>query len=913
MAVELPTFILDALARGATALTPNQRAARTLRRAFDRAQRTAGRTTWTPANVFALDTWMAALWRTLLVEGQRTQLVLNPVQQQVLWRTAIAASTEPGLESLRSPDALADLAARAARLLELYEGQVTARDFSPATDTRAFARWHQAFTRLCRQANALTTAQLPAALHAALVEGVLTVPEQGMLLVDFDDFAPAVARLLASLESAGYPVERVATTLPAAEGQLYTAPDDELELHAAARWAATIQADVQPDQNTAPTIAMVVPDLAARRSELERVFTDVLPAGSFEFSLGRPLAHTEPVASALALLAWPLAALPLATISTLLLSPSFAAAQGPAATATLAAAEFDRAELRRQKLLRPELSLAAFIEIVRRSRRLPRLTALLASLRGLQRTAADEAMAGTTRQSHAGWADVFRKLLEASGWYAATVTDSLSWQMQQRFDSALDELATLDFFGPPPTAAEALEALQSLCAGAIFAPASHEAPIQILGPLELGGLSFDHLWFLGADDLAWPPAASPSPLLPFALQRLLGMPATQPAKDAAQAAALTQRIAHSAAQVVFSYAVQSEAGERRPSTALAPLALEPCGQVSEPTAPARLPLLTVDDSTPIAALPDRVLKGGARILELEAACPFRAFAEVRLQSAELESRDSGLDPRDRGSLVHAVMESFWAEVKSQQTLRNLPVSERHALLERSIDFALEETQSRTGSPWDAAYLDIQHLRLQQLLRPWLDAELRRPAFTVADQERSLPDIALGRLRLNLRVDRIDQTDGGRLILDYKTGAAKPAEWLTDRPEAPQLPLYAVVATHSEPASDRQLGGIAFANLRAGEDLDLQGFADSTDVLASPARMETATLAGQLDLWQQRLTSLATSFAEGGTRVDPRKFPTTCTRCGQRLLCRLDPQSLAADPDAEDEAEADSEAPAGWSL
>ena len=47
--VELPRPIADALDRGATVVTANQRAARTLRVAFDRSKRELGFTSWQPA------------------------------------------------------------------------------------------------------------------------------------------------------------------------------------------------------------------------------------------------------------------------------------------------------------------------------------------------------------------------------------------------------------------------------------------------------------------------------------------------------------------------------------------------------------------------------------------------------------------------------------------------------------------------------------------------------------------------------------------------------------------------------------------------------------------------------------------------------------------------------------------------
>ena len=382
------------------------------------------------------------------------------------------------------------------------------------------------------------------------------------------------------------------------------------------------------------------------------------------------------------------------------------------------------------------------------------------------------------------------------------------------------------------------------------------------------------------------------------------MPSTDPAHDAASARHLTMRIAHSASQCVFSYAYQSEEGERRPSGALAMLDL---GSFAPPAeAPRRQvrPLLSQADDTRLPSLPQRVLRGGATVLQLQAACGFRAFAELRLHSAELEARETGMDARDRGTLVHTIMESFWARMETQDALRKLPEQARHAELDRSIDEAIAAASRIANSPWDDAYIKVQRLRLQALLRPWLAVELERPNFVVTGAEKSLPNLTIGPLHLDLRVDRVDATAGGALIIDYKTGAAAPRDWLSDRPDAPQLPLYAVIAGADQ--LGQELGGVAFANLRAGEDLCLNGFADSPAVLAKTARMEAATLADQIEQWHTILTDLAVAFAAGDARVLPKSYPNTCKHCAQRILCRLDPTTLDEFDDADLEA-----APTGW--
>jgi probable DNA repair protein len=398
---------------------------------------------------------------------------------------------------------------------------------------------------------------------------------------------------------------------------------------------------------------------------------------------------------------------------------------------------------------------------------------------------------------------------------------------------------------------------------------------------------FDALWFFGADDLSWPAKSATNPLLPWALQRDLGLPGSDPARDADLSLRLTDRLAHSAPLAVFSYAQRDQDGHRRPSPLLRSLNLTPLTEVRTPE-PQPLALESVPDSAPPPLAPGTPIRGGARVLELQAACAFRAFAEIRLHATEPEPRDPGLDNRDRGTQVHKIMQAFWTRVQSQQALKTMAPQDREALLDACIVANLGEAKT----DWERAYLQVQRQRLRALLNPWLDFELARPSFTVRQQEeRAL--VQIGPLSLEVRADRIDETAAGLLILDYKTGNATPAQWLGDRPDAPQLPLYAVLAALQQ----QPVAGTAFALLRAGDELALTGCADGTDALAKPSSMDFPSFAEQIEDWHRVLTALAESFAHADPTPDPKLYPQTCQRCGQRSFCRLD---IGAFEPAEDE-------------
>ena len=184
MGLALAPAITEALARGATLVTANQRAARSLRRAFDAEQRALGSTIWTPPPIVALDTWLPGLWHQMLLDGSESRLLLNRTQQHSVWRGIIAADREvPGLQSA---DALAQLAADAWARLHLWNGRPRLREHAVTTDTRAFERWATQFDRVCARQGFLTSAQLPAVFETALGTSDLPLPADGLALIDFE-------------------------------------------------------------------------------------------------------------------------------------------------------------------------------------------------------------------------------------------------------------------------------------------------------------------------------------------------------------------------------------------------------------------------------------------------------------------------------------------------------------------------------------------------------------------------------------------------------------------------------------------------------------------------------------------------------------------------------------------------------
>ena len=873
---------MEALQRGAVVVTGNERTARALGRAWDRLQRERGEHSWQSADVLSWRSWTHQLWRSLLLSGSENRLLLNELQEQRLWMRALALN---GLATgLRSPETLAGLAADGWQRLWAYRGESRMRSEAGLSgDSASFLRWAAGFQEMCRRERLITGAELASQLAESLKRKELRTEGRELCVVGFDRLTPAQEELTASWKAAGGAVAGTTNHI-LVNGLVVEAHTPVEELDACAQWVRELL-----ERRPAARVGLIVADAAGERDRISSVLTEALAPQlisieqdsewlPFEFSLGRALASQAMVRAALALLHWSLHALPLDRVSSLLLSRHFS--DGDRA----ARAELDAA-LRHEARLRPEMTIPELLQRSGKDLRLARFSSVLRNM------VAKANVFSSGSRSFAEWVGRVRGWLELAEWGG---TSSVEYQLRERWERMLDTLATLDFAGETVAFAEVLRTLERLSREVVFAAESREAPVQVMDPLEAAGGRFDALWVLRSGEADWPPRTAAHPLLPWRLQRELGMPGTDAVRDRAAAKQMTDRLAASADEVVFSYARKTAEG----STQRAAAAVRMLGFAERSAAegvkskPARRgdELERVKDSDQLPALRGGAIRGGAALLKLQAACGFRAFAELRLRSTALAVREPGLNAMERGSAVHEALEIFWREVRSQERLLAMTEAERESTLTVAVEGGLRRARERSETSWDAAYLDVQRIRLTRLLRDWLAIERARPAFEVMQQEETRRDVPVGPLRLSVRLDRVDLVGGEQVVLDYKTGAVTTAAWLGDRPDEPQVPLYALLA--SAAAEDGPpLGAVGFAEVRAGKGMKLRGFQSHAGLLSdrvTPQRMDGANeFEGQVEHWHEVLHRLAQEFADGDARVRPKSYPVTCKHCEQRLLCRVD--------------------------
>lgn len=870
------------LAAGGVVLASNERLARSLRGTYNRRREGEGLTAWSTPRIFEWKSFVRQQWDQLFADGQ---MILSPLQEewlfaQIIHRKGVTAATLHG-PRMR----LASMAREAHELLCSYAPEYLDAEFRSAWpgDTDAFHQWLSEFELACQSERWLSSARIP----LEMIEGLAgdTSGRDALLLAGFDRLTPVQTRFF----EAWGPHKVLSEDESAANTQFYGAKDAASELAACALWCRQM---LEADPNA--RLLVVTQDAPQRRGEIERAFSRFLsPASSqaslVEFSMGIPLADTPLIQGALLILRW---------ISKKTLAEN--EIDWLLATGLTAETDYETSclrkhmkSLRRRNLQRPEWTLQSFTNAKPGGIDLPEswTRRMLGALRRIEEASG--------RRSAIEWAEILPLCMKDAGWPGSIPMTSANFQVLDHWNKTIEICATLGFDGRPISWGVFHSAVARELDDALFSPESSTASILITAPAQSAGLVADGIWFLGAEEDSWPFSGKPNQFLPLFVQREASMPHFNAKVDADLARSITDRLIHSAPAVRFSYSQLRDKSESNPSHMVVIVAGSPGSMPLDLVPDALLPVQTVEymDGSKVPYAGAKA-EGGAHTLTLQSQCAFRGFATARLDAKTWEAAESGLNPRQRGDLVHAVLRTIWGGQtaggwSSSDELRALLDSSGreglHIFVNEHVRRAMNAFSASLRDRMPARYLGLEESRLVKLVTEWLTYESARGRFTVVGTEQKTPVIIAG-LSLELRLDRRDELVGGSaLIVDYKTGSAAPDHWATDRPEDVQLPLYAVFGVSQVPGSDP--GGLVFAKVKAGE-MEFAGrLRDPLAVL--PAAGKTSALVKnpltdeQLDNWRWTIEGLAVDFLNGRADVNPREPQDTCENCKLAALCRID--------------------------
>ncbi len=824
--------------------------------------------------------WLGAVIEEALLCGEVDPAalparVLTAQAEALLWERCVhAALGDEVASALFDVRGLAAEAMKAAELVDVWGLAVDPAQGSE--ETGRFLEWRQRFVDDCARHGWATSAMLALRQVELLEAGIGRMPAS-VALAGFDRLNPLERRLIRTLEQRGVVVrEHVTGTETPTDASLFAVTDGAAECRAAVHWAVGI-ALARPEAR----VGIAVPDLAARRALLTRLLDHALDVltlrpsqaqrqRQYNVSLGLPLAEVPLVASALGLLRLATRRdFPQQDLGRLLNNPWWASDLSEAD----ARARFDA--LMRERL--PVRStLARIVRLARKAivdglaingltDRLEHVVRLLDRL--------------PPRQAPSAWRASLLRVLEAFGWPGERTLSSHDFQAREAFVEALESLAGLDDITGALSQGEAVARLAEACAAHLFQPRTEGRPrIQVLGLLEAAGERLDALWVMGMNDALWPPAPSPSPLLPAALQRAARTPNASAEVQLEFARAIHARLLQASPELIFSHACREGESELRPS----PLVLD---MAPQPVVPALA--LTLGEQVRAAAAADRFeylddhlappvaegekVAGGTGLFRTQAICPAWAFYRHRLGAQPLETPTEGLDARERGSLVHKVLECFWHErdLAGVQALGETALGQAIA---EAVASAITQFTEQREAPLTPRFLELERDRLIDLLGEWVAHELQRGVPFIVRACEHARIVEVGGIAVHLIVDRIDELgDGSLLMVDYKTSATVDASsWAAERITEPQLPIYASFATEGEPVSGValarvRLGGARFAGITAEDGL-LPGVKGLASARALYDEIMVPDWGALLARWHSSLTALAAEIRRGEAAV-----------------------------------------------
>ncbi|MDH3286768.1 MAG: PD-(D/E)XK nuclease family protein [Betaproteobacteria bacterium] len=867
---------------GCVVVTPNRRLAAYLKREYDARQVKAGKSVWPTADILPFSAFVERAYGDALYSSHAAgfPILLSPAQEQALWESIIRDS-EMGKALLAVPETAA-LARKAWQLAHAWRLMPRLGEFPLNEDGRAFQQWARRYESITRRERHTDSARLADVTSSLLTRAEIRKPK-ALFHYGFDLVMLQQAALFEALAAAGCEVISTGPEPRSGDRRRVAHADSGEEIRRAAAWARA-----RLESNGAARIGIVVPELAKHRKAVQRIFSAVMepdyalpgsrpPVFPFNISLGEALSSYPLVNAAFLVLELAGREIDFERASRLIRSPFLAGAH----------VEQDRrarldAWLR--KRAEPVITLDRLLALVaHEDSGCPVLAQRLSALSEFRKA---RLFGG---QPPSAWARGISEALALVGFPGERSLDSNEFQTLAKWHEAVADLAALDLVLLRTGYTDAVSQLRRTAADALFLPETPEVPIQILGELEATGMEFDHLWVMGLSDDAWPHGPRPNAFLPVELQRAAGIPQGSAAESLELARRLTGEWLSCAGEVVLSYPLREDDREFKPSPLI----------VTVPEQPLPLPVYASyrdavhglrklergeDARAPaLGAVP--TVGGGTVVIRDHAACPFRALARHRLGAESLEAPHAGLDAMERGTLVHRVLAQAWAQLKTRSALDKTAEADICALLARAAEEAVARIRRERPTVLSGRFAEIEKQRLARRARAWLEVEKQRGGFTVLATE-DKRRIEIGGLALNARLDRVDQTDDGRrVVIDYKTGAASPGAMLGERPDEPQLPLYVVGA---EP----DVAAVAFAQVKAGE-MRFAALARDDDLLPDTKAYSETRYRDRYGSWQEMLVawradlaSLASGFAAGDARVDPKHYPETCRYCDVKPFCRV---------------------------
>jgi len=890
--------LFELLKNGCVILTPNHRTAVQAHEAYGQVLRAEQKQQLAPSPaIYPIDIWLRQRFQDLIEQDSACEplTILESHQELSLWKKLIRDS------AVKNP--LLNLQNAAAQVLEAYrlslQWQIPLDEFKPfqsrrqdqVDDCTAFLEWVHLYRQRCKQNGLSSFAELLQRLFGKLTKISAGLPDR-IIALGFAEPPPLYQTLFRQLQSQCQ-LEFKHWQQHKPELQKYSCASTAEEIRASAQWSRQILSE-----NPQARIGIICNELQEQLPALKRLFRDAYGSTSAfrqacfiqsDLSVCQDIPALKQLPH---LLKFNLRELSALDVCYLLRSGLLLAAE--AESAKRAAMELhirDRAEsLVRSADLRYSLG----------QKDKPWYSPLLHQ--ALQ-DCEDFNRQQQKYQKLTDWVELFDRQLEKLVW-PADETDQYTALLRSYCSEAFRQLKQLDFIIGTVSINEALSQFEQALLNLSNREHRQEAPVQILHAQDAEGLQFTHLWFMGLSDTQWPVRQHANPFIPFPLQRKYKLPNSSAQLSYQNALGNLQNIRNNTGkELIFSFPRGSEFGEQTASNLLYELGSDI--EISDLESKDFAVLLNKDsihiyrqaqkkpelesltELTALTLQPEETLGGGVALIQDQAECPFRAFALHRLDAKELPAITYGIPAKDLGSMLHRVLEKLWQQILNSNNLQNLKTDQQKSIINEAISTGLSYLKRKHPQLMRPRYVELEKQRLYKLITRWLDIEKQRAPFTVIAHETVVNWHHAG-LSLRFRIDRIDQSDAGHVLIDYKSGRNNATSWNDQRPSAPQLLLYNEAL--AQQGQYQPVNALLYAQVNI-DSLQYRGISANENTYPKTSLRDQKKLPSDISwqqlqlIWQQSLQSMADEFLAGYCAVQP-KSSTSCQYCHLDAFCRI---------------------------
>ncbi len=436
--------------------------------------------------------------------------------------------------------------------------------------------------------------------------------------------------------------------------------------------------------------------------------------------------------------------------------------------------------------------------------------------------------------------------------------------------------------------------------------------VQLMGMLETRTLDFENLIILSCNEDMLPSGKINTSFIPFDLKRSFGLP-TYRHKDAVYAYHF-YRLIQRAKQVWILFNTEPDqlgGGDRsrylrqiaselpvyNPKIVITERVLATPPGKREPVAAIRIP----KTGQTAEALEAKAAKGfSATALNLYRNCPLKFYFSEIAGIKEPDDLEDTIDPAILGSAVHEALFSLFKPCLNCVITADF-IHEMEKRSDDAVDLAFEKKfkGSDTAYGKNLLFVNVAKLMVRRFLKAeaeqFRDPEQPGKPVSIAFLEQYLDTIVqvpFGDKILDVKIkgflDRVDQSDRGWKIIDYKTGVTEPKQvkvrdWgeLAGNPDlniAFQLLLYGYLLNRRfKDAITCSAGIISLKKIKTG-------FMAVAVPAPEPGKFSTILDRGTLALFEKVMEHILGEIYDAEIPFDQTDNPDLCERCPYINLC-----------------------------